>query len=203
MAVFLQPRRDMKKVLLYGTLAAVAAGVLISCAGAGNSKTYINKDLKLGKIQRIVYLNPEIYPKFEALQEPTDMAFYSATSDRFRKMGDIQLARIDSPMEYDKIDIPTLKELCENNLGDLIVVPHVKYFKVGLGKYVFSNQVLVRLKVYNKEGKFVMETNYDTYKAGGKLKGSAENYVETGASEVFQKMFKELKKQKIIDNVIL
>lgn len=188
----------MKKVLLFGTLAIITTGLLVSCANFGDSLHYVNNDVKLGKIAKIVYLTPEIYPDFEGLEEPTYQAFFSAATDKLYDLGDIKLSKIDIPMPYDTIDVPVLKTLCNNNMADLIVVPKVKYFKVGLGKYVLSNQVVVSMKAYNKMGDFVMEVAYDTYSGNGRLIGSAENSVKIGTSGAIQKMFKEFRKRKML-----
>ncbi|SQG05780.1 Uncharacterised protein [Elizabethkingia meningoseptica] len=187
----------MKKVLLFGTLAIITTGLLVGCANFGDSLHYVNNDVKLGKIAKIVYLTPEIYPDFEGLEEPTYQAFFSAATDKLYDLGDIKLSKIDIPMPYDTIDVPVLKTLCNNNMADLIVVPKVKYFKVGLGKYVLSNQVVVSMKAYNKMGDFVMEVAYDTYSGNGRLIGSAENSVKIGTSGAIQKMFKEFRKRKM------
>ncbi|MDE5526412.1 pyruvate decarboxylase [Elizabethkingia meningoseptica] len=188
----------MKKVLLFGTLAIITTGLLVGCANFGDSLHYVNNDVKLGKIAKIVYLTPEIYPDFEGLEEPTYQAFFSAATDKLYDLGDIKLSKIDTPMPYDTIDVPVLKTLCNNNMADLIVVPKVKYFKVGLGKYVLSNQVVVSMKAYNKMGDFVMEVAYDTYSGNGRLIGSAENSVKIGTSGAIQKMFKEFRKRKML-----
>ncbi|AQX47345.1 pyruvate decarboxylase [Elizabethkingia meningoseptica] len=197
MAVFLHSDTGMKKVLLFGTLAIITTGLLVGCANFGDSLHYVNNDVKLGKIAKIVYLTPEIYPDFEGLEEPTYQAFFSAATDKLYDLGDIKLSKIDIPMPYDTIDVPVLKTLCNNNMADLIVVPKVKYFKVGLGKYVLSNQVVVSMKAYNKMGDFVMEVAYDTYSGNGRLIGSAENSVKIGTSGAIQKMFKEFRKRKM------
>lgn len=198
MAVFLYSVKEMKKVLLFGTLAIITTGLLVSCANFGDSLRYVNNDIKLGKIGKVVYLSPEIYPEFEGIEEPTYQAFFSAVTDKMYSMGNIKVNRIDTPMPYDTIDVPTLKTLCNNNMADLIVVPKVKYFKVGLGKYVLSNQVVVSMKAYNKMGDFVMEVAYDTYSGNGRLVGSAENSVKIGTTGAIQKMFKEFRKRKML-----
>ena len=69
----------------------------------------------------------------------------------------------------------------------------MKYFKVGFGKYVFSNQVIISMKLYNAEGDFVMEAAYDTYKGNGRMLGTAENSVIIGTKGALRKISKELK----------
>lgn len=98
-------------------------------------------------------------------------------------------------MKYDSIDEKTLKDYCLNNDSQLVIVPKVKYFKVGLGKYVFSNQVLVTLRMYDAEGKYIMESSYDTYRGKGRMIGNTENSVKIGtknAIDLMTKQFREL-----------
>lgn len=84
-------------------------------------------------------------------------------------------------------------------MADLIVVPKVKYFKVGLGKYVLSNQVIVSMKAYNKMGDFVMEVAYDTYSGNGRLVGSAENSVKSELREPFRKCSKNSARERCLE----
>ena len=100
---------------------------------------------------------------------------------------------IDEPMKYDSIDRELVKELCINNRAEVAVIPKVKYFKVGIGKYVFSNQVIISMKLYNNEGDLLVENSYDTYKGSGRLLGSAENSVKIGTSNVIKNMISELR----------
>ena len=80
----------------------------------------------------------------------------------------------------------------------MAIIPKVKYFKVGFGKYVFSNQVVVSLKLYDSEGNYIMETSYDTYKGNARLLGSAENSVIIGTKGAIRKMEKELRNRQVI-----
>ena len=89
-----------------------------------------------------------------------------------------------------------IKEYCKNNNAQLAVVPKVKYFKVGFGKYVFSNQVIISMKLYDSMGNFLTETNYDTYKKNARILGSAENSIKIGTSGAVSKMGKNLRKSK-------
>ena len=93
-----------------------------------------------------------------------------------------------------------MRDICRNNNADVAVIPKVKYFKVGFGKYVFSNQVIVSMKLYNANGDFVMETAYDTYKGNGRLLGSAENSVIIGTKGAIRKISKELRNRQVIAN---
>ncbi|WP_244614331.1 pyruvate decarboxylase [Elizabethkingia argenteiflava] len=192
----------MKKVLFFKTLTIIAASLFVSCSNLGYGISYMNHDIKLDKINKVLYLNPEIYPDFEGIEEPTYQAFFSATTDTLYKLGNIKVKRIDTEMPYDDIDVPTLKVLCNNNMADLIIVPKVKYFKVGLGRYVLSNQVIVTMKSYDKMGNLVMEVFYDTYNGSGRLIGSAENSVKIGTTGAIQKMFKKFQQRKAIGTPI-
>ena len=100
---------------------------------------------------------------------------------------------INDPVKYDSINSDVIKELCINNGAEVAIVPKVKYFKVGLGKYVFSNQVIISIKLYNNDGNLVIENSYDTYKGTGRLLGSAENSVKIGTSNVIKNMISELR----------
>ena len=105
------------------------------------------------------------------------------------------MLRINNTLKYDSIDQNTIREFCVNNDSQLLVVPKVKYFKVGFGKYVFSNQVLVSLKLYDSEGNFVMETSYDTYRGKGRLLGNTENSIKIGTKQAMELMNKGLRTQ--------
>ena len=71
----------------------------------------------------------------------------------------------------------------------------MKYFKVGFGKYVFSNQVVVSLKIFNSSGELLAETSYDTYRKNGRLLGSAENSIKIGTNGALKNINKILRKK--------
>ena len=167
--------------------------LLISCANYGDSLLYKNKNYKIPKIKTVLYFNPEVFPDISEIKEPTYSAFYTATSDKMKSLGNIKYLQIDTPISFDDVDTKTVKEICQNNNADVAVVPKVKYFKVGFGKYVLSNQVIVSMKLYDSNGQFIMETSYDTYKGNGRLLGSAANSVIIGTKGAIRKMDKELK----------
>ena len=158
----------MKKVLFFGIVITASTCIIISCATAGNRVEYINRQIKIPKIQRIIIFEPEVFPDIEEIKEPTNTAYFSALSDELKNLGDYKLLRINSTAIYNSTDIETLKELCKNNNADAVLIPKVKYFKVGIGKYVFSNQVIVSLKLYDKSGNLLIETSYDTFKTNGR-----------------------------------
>lgn len=171
---------------------------LISCTNLGDSLLYYNQDIKIQKVKTVLYFNPEVFPDIPEIKDPTYSAFHNAASDKMKSLGNFKYLQVDTPILFDEVDISVVKELCKNNNAEVAVIPKVKYFKVGLGKYVFSNQVIVSLKLYDSAGNFVMETAYDTYSGNARLLGSAENSVIIGTKGAIQKMSKELRNKQII-----
>ena len=180
----------MKKILFFGIAAGV---VLIGCKSFGSSLIEFNNSIKLKHVDRIVYFDPEVFPNYDGIKSPTNLALYSAVSDELKKYGNFKIMHINEPIKYDSIDSETVKELCINNGAEVAIIPKVKYFKVGLGKYVFSNQVIISMKLYNNDGNLIIENSYDTYKGSGRLLGSAENSVKIGTSHVIRNMISELR----------
>ena len=180
----------MKKVLFFGIAAGV---VLIGCKSFGSSLIKFNNSIKLKYVDRIVYFDPEVFPDYDGIKAPTNLALYAAVSDELKKYGNYKIMHINDPVKYDSINSDVIKELCINNGAEVAIVPKVKYFKVGLGKYVFSNQVIISIKLYNNDGNLVIENSYDTYKGTGRLLGSAENSVKIGTSNVIKNMISELR----------
>lgn len=180
----------MKKVLFFGIAAGV---VLIGCKSFGSSLIKFNNSIKLKHVDRIVYFDPEVFPDYDGIKAPTNLALYAAVSDELKKNGNYKIMHINDPVKYDSINSDVIKELCINNGAEVAIVPKVKYFKVGLGKYVFSNQVIISMKLYNNDGNLVIENSYDTYKGSGRLLGSAENSVKIGTSNVIKNMISELR----------
>lgn len=190
MAVFLLRHVPMKKIyLLLFSFFLILSGFQMVSAQFGISQ-------KVEKKQNIIYFNPEIFPEIEEIKEPTYMAFYAATSEKSSPFRSYKSLRVDANIPYDSVDIDAIKEYCKNNNAQLAVVPKVKYFKVGFGKYVFSNQVIISMKLYDSMGNFLTETNYDTYKKNARILGSAENSIKIGTSGAVSKMGKNLRKSK-------
>lgn len=190
MAVFLLRQIPMKKIYqLLFSLLFILSGFQMVSAQFGVSQ-------KEDKKQNIIYFNPEIFPEIEEIKEPTYMAFYAATSEKSSPFRSYKSLRVDANIPYDSVDIDAIKEYCKNNNAQLAVVPKVKYFKVGFGKYVFSNQVIISMKLYDSMGNFLTETNYDTYKKNARILGSAENSIKIGTSGAVSKMGKNLRKSK-------
>ena len=191
MIVFLQ--KQMKTNLPSFFLTFYLSILLISCANYGDTLVYKNNDFKISKVKTVLYFNPEIFPDITEIKEPTYSAFYSATSDKMKSLGNIKYLQVDTPISFDEVDPKMVKEICQNNNADAAIIPKVKYFKVGFGKYVFSNQVIVSMKLYDSKGHFIMETSYDTYKGNGRLLGTASNSVIIGTKGAIRKMNKELR----------
>ena len=109
------------------------------------------------------------------------------------------MLRVDSYIPFDSVNADHIKEFCKNNNAQFAVVPKVKYFKVGIGKYVFSNQVIVSMKLYDATGKFLAEADYDTFKKNARILGSAENSIKIGTEGAMNFIAKDLiKSEKIL-----
>src|SRR5690606_25140944 len=91
------------------------------------------------KIKKVLYFNPEVEPDIEEIKEPTNHAFFSAVSDILSGYRKNKMLRAEVQIPFDSIDKQTISDYCINNDADFAIVPKVKYFKVGIGKYVFSN----------------------------------------------------------------
>lgn len=172
--------------------------LLVSCANYGDSLLYFKKDAKINGIKTVLFFDPEIFPDINEIKEPTYSAFYNATSEKMRTIGTVKYMQVNTAIPFEEIDSEMIKDICKNNNADVAVIPKVKYFKVGFGKYVFSNQVVVSLKLYDSQGNYIMETSYDTYKGNGRLLGSAENSVIIGTKGAIRKMEKELRNRQVI-----
>lgn len=190
MAVFLQQYRIMKKNYFLPILSVLILAVLTGCHPA-KAQGIFNRD---AKVQKVIYFNPEVFPDIPEIQEPTYSSFFSAVSDQVAKFRNYRMLRVDANIPFDSSEVQSIREFCENNNADLAVVPKVKFFKVGLGKYVFSNQVVVSLKLYDAKGNFITETDYDTYRKNARLLGSAENSIKIGTNGAMKNLGKNLRK---------
>ena len=186
---------NRKKFILLG----IAAGlVLAGCSSFGSKLLGYKPDYKLDKIKKIIYFQPTVFPEIEEIKPPTNQAFFSAVTDQMSLYsGNIKTVQMDSSMDYDNVDTEYIKEVGKNNNAEAIIVPKVKYFKVGIGKYVFSNQVLVSLKLYDSDGNLIMENQYDTYKGNARLIGKAENSIKVGTKGAIKDLIKNLRKLKM------
>lgn len=191
MAVFLQIQILMKKKYLF------TFGVIIVLAGfqlVHAQRGIFSREVKM---PNIIYFSPEVFPDIDEIKEPTYSAFYSAISEQNGSFRNYKILRVDSYIPFDSVDVESIKEYCKNNNAQLAIVPKVKYFKVGLGKYVFSNQVIISMKLYDSLGNFITETDYDTYKKNARILGSAENSIKIGTTGAMTNMGKTLRKSKI------
>ena len=172
--------------------------VFVSCSSFGDSLLYFNNDIKLNRIKTVVFFDPEVFPDIEEIKDPTYSAFYNAVSTKMRNLGNVKYIQVNSAIDFETVDADIIRESCKNNNADVAVVPRVKYFKVGFGKYVFSNQVVVSMKLYDANANYIMETSYDTYKGNARLLGSAENSVIIGTQGAISKMQKEIRSRQVI-----
>lgn len=181
----------MKNLYLFGTRFAVLLLLTTYCAVSAQN-VLLNKD---EKSYQILYFNPEVFPDIEEIKEPTYTAFFSALSDQFSTSKNNKLLRVDYDIPFDEPQVASIVEFCKNNNAQYAVVPKVKYFKVGFGKYVFSNQVVVSMKIYNALGELMAESSYDTYRKNGRLLGSAENSIKIGTNGALKNLSKILRKE--------
>ncbi len=184
----------MKKTLIF------AGALALIVFGATKLNAQKKSSVKPSEIKekKTIYFNPEVFPNIEEIKEPTNTAFFSAVSNQISDNSDNnhKMIRVDAPIEFDNIDAATIEEYCENNEANFAIVPKVKYFKVGLGKYVFSNQVVVSMKLYDAKGNLITETDYDTYKKNMRMLGSAENSIKIGTNGAMKKILKNLRKMR-------
>lgn len=147
------------------------------------------------KIKKVLYFNPEVEPDIDEIKEPTNHAFFSAVSDNVSGRKN-KMLRTETQIPFDSIDKKTIADYCINNDADFAIVPKVRYFKVGIGKYVFSNQVVVSMKLFDAAGNFITESDYDTYRKNMRLLGSAANSIKIGTNGAIKDILKKLKKLK-------
>ena len=184
-----------KNRLIFFTAAVILVGTAVLVKG---QTIATNNDGLAGALQtknrNVLYFNPEVYPDVDEIKEPTNLAFFSAVTDQTANMKQGKVIRVETPLEYDKIDSEVIKDFCKNNNADFAVVPKVKYFKVGVGQYVFSNQVVVSMKLYDAKGNYISESNYDTYRRNMRVLGSTENSVKIGTNGAIKDIVKDLRK---------
>ncbi|WP_407402169.1 pyruvate decarboxylase [Chryseobacterium sp.] len=178
----------MKKILFYTLITSIFIISVTPC----NAQKASSDD----KIKKILYFNPEVEPYIEEIKEPTNHAFFSAVSDKLSTLKKNKMLRSDIDLVYDSIDAKTIMEYSKNNDADFVVVPKVKYFKVGIGKYVFSNQVIVSMKLFDADGNLITSSSYDTYKKNMRLLGTAANSIKIGTNGALKDIIKELRKLK-------
>lgn len=183
--------KTMKNLYIFATQFIVL--LLLTPSGTLSAQSgLLYKD---AKTYQILYFNPEVFPDIEEIKEPTYLAFFTALSDQLSASKSNKLLRVDYNISFDEPESGIIAEFCENNNAQYAVVPKVKYFKVGFGKYVFSNQVIVSMKIYNATGELIAETSYDTYRKNGRLLGSAENSIKIGTNGALKNINKILRKK--------
>ncbi|MBS1549951.1 MAG: pyruvate decarboxylase [Bacteroidetes bacterium] len=176
------------------TAAAILLGGFALIKAQSYAKNEISSDeMQQNKIRKILYFNPDIQPEIEEIKQPTYLAFFSTVTNKLSSSKNNSLLIVDQTLSFDQTDPEIIREYCTNNQADFAVVPKVKYFKVGLGKFVFSSQVIISMKLYSAEGKLISEVQYDTYKKNRKLLGSAENFVKLGTEGALKEILKNIK----------
>jgi len=164
--------------------------VLFICASSVKAQKSADNQTR-----KVLYFNPEVDPDIEEIKEPTNTAFFSAVSDNLSERKN-RMLKTEIQVSFDSIDKQTISDYCMNNDADFAVVPKVKYFKVGIGKYVFSNQVIVSMKLFDAGGNLLTESDYDTYKKNMRLLGSTTNSVKIGTHGAIKGILKQLRKTK-------
>lgn len=178
-------------------LIAVALGAFVLLTACQSMQAQSGAAVKSVKNQTVLYFNPTVYPDIEEIKEPTNQAFFTAVGNRVARNRNYTMLRSDGLLSFDSVDAPSVKQYCEHNNAAFAVVPKVKYFKVGIGKYVFSNQVIVSLKLYDAAGNLVAESDYDTYKKKARMLGSAENSIKIGTEGAMKLLGKNLRQSKV------
>lgn len=176
---------------------AVSVGALVLLSACHSMQAQSGSALKSVKNQTVIYFNPTVFPDIEEIREPTYSAFFTAVTERVERNRNYKMMKIDDLLSYDSVDAPSVKQYCAHNNAAFAVVPKVKYFKVGFGKYVFSNQVVVSLKLYDAHGRLVAESDYDTYKKKARMLGSAENSIKIGTEGAMKLLGKTLRQSKV------
>lgn len=176
----------MRKIITFTALTAILFVSISSLKAQKNTGD---------KIKKVLYFNPEVDPDIEEIKEPTNTAFFSAVSDNLSERKN-KMLKTETQISFDSIEKQTIVDYCVNNDADFAIVPKVKYFKVGIGKYVFSNQVIVSMKLFDAEGNLLTETDYDTYKKNMRLLGSTVNSVKIGTNGAIKGILKQLRKIK-------
>ncbi|KPH13571.1 hypothetical protein [Chryseobacterium sp. ERMR1:04] len=178
----------MRKLLIFCTASTFLLISMVSVKAQRNASE--------DKIKKVLYFNPEVEPDLEEIKEPTNHAFFSAVSDHLSGYKRNKMLRTETQVSFDSIDKQTIVDYCLNNDADFAIVPKVRYFKVGLGKYVFSNQVVVSMKLFDAAGNFITESDYNTYRKNMRLLGSADNSIKIGTNGAIKAILKELRKIK-------
>lgn len=176
----------MKKLYIPATFSVLF--LLASCGAVAMPELF----LKNQPTGNVLFFNPEIFPDIPEVYEPTNTAFYAAVSEKENQLRNLRMMRVDVRMPFDSAQAGEIREFCVNNNAEMAILPKVKYFKVGFGKYIFSNQVVISMKLYDSQGDLLTETSYDTYRKNARLLGSAENSIRIGAAGAIKNLNKFL-----------
>lgn len=151
---------------------------------------------KNDKIKNILCFNPEIFPDVEEIKSPTHDIFFQHIGDKIPPIKQSKITKINASLNFENPEPQDLISYCKYNDADFVLLSLVKYFKVGLGKYVFSNQVLIKLKLFNAEGFLIAESEYNTYKKNIRLLGSTEHSLKIGTKGALKLLKKQIRKNK-------
>lgn len=146
--------------------------------------------------KNVLFFSPEIDPNVEEIKEATYTSLFSEVSDRFSISGNFKMLKSEFVTSYSNPENAIIKDFCVNNSADFAVIPKVKFFKVGIGKYVLSSQVVVSMKLFDSNGMLISESTYDTFKKNARILGSVENSIKLGAKGALKDVFKNLRKHK-------
>lgn len=149
------------------------------------------------KVNKVLYYTPVITPDVAEIKDATYNSFFSAVTDHFSTIKHASLLRTETA-PYGDVTGDDIREICVNNSADYAVLPHIKFFKVGIGKYVLSSQVVVSLKLYDAAGNFISESSYDTFRKNGRILGSAENNIKRGTEGAIKALAKEFRKKQLL-----
>ncbi len=144
----------------------------------------------------VLFFSPEIDPKVEEITDVTNISFFSETTDRFSNSPNFRMVKTETVNSYHQPDSAVITEFCANNDAQFAVIPKVKFFKVGIGRYVLSSQVVVSMKLYDSNGSFISEHHYDTFRKNARILGSAENSIKLGTKGALKDLIKSLRRHR-------
>lgn len=174
----LETMKHKHRLLLLGVL--VATTVVCMKAKAQMTVTHIPEVVVQKKKKTILYTRLNIFPEVEEIREVTENHFFNTIYERISKSNDLRILQTNGYVNMEENLQGQVTELCQNNDADFVVIPSIKFFKVGFGKYIFSSQVVVTLDLYNAQGHLVSSSVYDTLKRKGRMFGSAESSIKKG-----------------------
>lgn len=186
----LETMKHKHRLLLLGVL--VATTVVCMKARAQKTVTQIPEVVVQKKKKTILYTRLNIFPEVEEIREVTENHFFNTIYERISKSNDLRILQTNGYVNMEENLQEQVAELCQNNDADFVVIPSIKFFKVGFGKYIFSSQVVVTLDLYNAQGHLVSSSVYDTLKRKGRMFGSAESSIKKGTMGAYKMMKKNI-----------